>query len=167
MTSDTDPRKQNTSRMPAVSSGGKHSRSPRTQPSPVGGVRPVGTTFHNGRQMNFGPSKRSTGKIVAIVFAVILVVLAALVAAEIGLNAGKVHYGVKVGGVEIGGMERTQAVDTLQTALDSRLASAGVRVTPGAEVLKRLEESTVDDAAATSDDATADESVAAGEGAAP
>lgn len=164
MTSDTDPRKQSTTRMPAVSSGGKHSRIAQPQPNPVGGMRPVGTDFHNSRQMNFGPSKRSNGKIVALVFGIILLIIAALVAAEIGLNAGKVHYGVKVGGVDIGGMERTQAVDTLQSALDSRLSSAGVRVTPSAEVLKRLEESTVDDtSAAVEGEAVAGESAAAGE----
>ena len=110
--------------------------------------------------MNLGPKKRSGAKVAVIAVAVIVVFIAALVGLEFGLNDGKVHHGIKVQGVDIGGMDRVEATRTLQTALDSKLAGSSVRVTPSAAVIKRLEESTVDD---TSGDAPADDAGAQGD----
>lgn len=95
--------------------------------------------------MNLGPKKRSGVKVAVIAVLVIVVFLGALAGLEFGLNDGKVHHGIKVQGVEIGGMSKAEATSALQAALDSKLAGASVRVTPSADVVKRLEESTVND----------------------
>ena len=115
--------------------------------------------------MNLGPKKRSGAKVALIAVLVIVVFLGAIVGLEFGLNDGKVHHGVKVEGVEIGGMSKAEATQALQTSLDSKLAGASVRVTPSAEVIKRIEESTVNDAggeAPAEGDASGDGEDAAG-----
>ncbi|WP_417142416.1 VanW family protein [Raoultibacter massiliensis] len=119
--------------------------SPVVSPAEVGRSR-RGKGGGQGPYMNLGPRKRSGAKVAVIAVLVIVVFIGALVGLEFGLNDGKVHHGIKVQGVEIGGMDKAEATQTLQTALDSKLAGATVRVTPSADVVKRLEESTVDDA---------------------
>lgn len=96
--------------------------------------------------MDLGPKKRSGAKVAALAVLVIVVFIGAIVGLEFGLNNGKVHHGVKVEGVAIGGMDKAEATQTLQTALDSKLAGSSVRVAPSEKVISRLEESAVDDA---------------------
>ncbi len=62
---------------------------------------------------------------------VVLGVLALLVAIEIGLSAGRVHPGVTVSGVPVGGMTPKAASLTLQMELPKVAAKAPVRVTFG------------------------------------
>ena len=145
---------------------GNHARrqSPQTQNMPpqgsasrrqqTGAFAPVVSPADVGRSgrgkgpnsyMNLGPKKRSGVKVAVIAVVIIVAFIAALAGLEFGLNDGKVHHGVKVQGVEIGGLSKAEATAELQTALDSKLAGASVRVTPSAEVIKRLEESTVND----------------------
>lgn len=100
----------------------------------------------SGVSMNLGPKKRSGAKAAAIAVLAIALFLGAVVGLEFGLSNGKVHHGVKVEGVAIGGMDRAEATKTLQAALDSKLAGSSVRTAPSEKVITRLEESAVNDA---------------------
>jgi len=68
----------------------------------------------------------------------LVVLMGALVVADFTLSDGKVHWGVKVDGVDIGGMTKADATTKLQAALDDKLANATVKVRPDAAAEERL-----------------------------
>lgn len=91
------------------------------------------------RGFNMGkPKKSSAKKRVALGISIFLLVLVALVGADFALNNGKVHYGIKVEGIEIGGLSKAEATTELQTKIDSKLAGNAVQVKPDAATLERL-----------------------------
>lgn len=58
--------------------------------------------------------------------AVVVSVLAYLVIVDLGINAGRIHYGVEIeGGVDVGGMTAAEADDALETRADE-MASAPI-----------------------------------------
>lgn len=60
--------------------------------------------------MNFSPLAK-LGIVVALVFGL----LAFLVIVDLGVNAGRIHYGVSASGIDIGGLTRAEAVKALRT----------------------------------------------------
>jgi len=86
------------------------------------------------------PKKKqgSTKKKVAATLVAFVVLVGALIGADFFLSEGKVHGGVKVEGVAVGGMSKQEATERLQIAFDSKLAGASVRVKPDAESEERL-----------------------------
>ena len=142
-----------------------HSRPRRAAERPVSAPEGAYVPAHAGsrrsaRAITMGPRRRSVGKVVALVLAVLVVAVAALSAAEVVLNAGKVHYGVKVAGVDVGGMTRAEAAQTLERELGSRLSEASVRAVPDSDTVARLEANVVGEGGVATADGAADASAA-------
>ncbi len=108
--------------------------------------------------LNLGPRKKRSGlKAACISVLVILAFFAVVLGVEYGLNSGRVHRGITVEGISIGGMTEAEAQSTLNAAFDSLLSDASICVTPSAEALERLEDSTANDAVVEDDEEAASE----------
>jgi hypothetical protein len=70
-----------------------------------------------------------SAKTVLALFAV-LGLLAFVVIAELGINAGRVHYGVSVGSVQLGGMTQIDAAKALDKAKGDDALKARMKSTP-------------------------------------
>ncbi|MCL2889614.1 MAG: peptidoglycan binding domain-containing protein, partial [Eggerthellaceae bacterium] len=71
-------------------------------------------------------------------FMFLLLTFGGLITADFVMNDGLVHWGVKVEGIDIGGLSQADATAKLQTALDARLRSTTVKVRPDHSSEERL-----------------------------
>jgi len=86
---------------------------------------------HRGAGRRGGLSRR--GRIVLIVCLSVLALILLLTGVEAAFNAGRIHRGVSVEGVDLGGLTQEQALETLQSSIDDRLAQTTVACVPNAE----------------------------------
>ena len=99
------------------------------------GVSPVNS--HPGSSLH--PKKQgSIKKKATLAVAALAVMAVALVGADLALSQDIVHWGVKVEGVDVGGLNKADATAKLQTALDAQLAGASVQAKPDASAEERL-----------------------------
>lgn len=70
------------------------------------------------------------GKVLLIAAAVVVGLVLVCTGLEVGLNHGRVHQGVSVEGVSLGGMTQEEAQEALQGAIDERLAAVSVTCVP-------------------------------------
>jgi vancomycin resistance protein YoaR len=82
--------------------------------------------------------KASFGKKAAIAGILLVVMTGVIVGTDFAWSYNKVHKGVKIEGVDIGGLGKAAATEKLQVALDGRLAGTRVHVRPDAVSEERL-----------------------------
>ena len=99
---------------------------------------PAGVNGSRKFDMGKSKKKRSPGKIVLLCVSVFIALAAVLVGIDFALNNGKIHYGVSIEGIDIGGMSKDAATVKLQSKIDSRLANSSVTLEPDGATQERL-----------------------------
>ncbi|NTU90142.1 MAG: hypothetical protein HGA54_09655, partial [Actinobacteria bacterium] len=84
------------------------------------------------------PPKRNGKRIALIVGGVFLVLLLAVVGVEAGFNAGRIHRGVSVNGIDVGGMTVEDATVKINSELGAAISAVEVDIVPNAETAARL-----------------------------
>lgn len=103
-----------------------------------GGYRPNNPNGPRGFDMGKPKKNRSPKKIILICLITVIVFFAGIVGVDFLVNNGRVHAGVKVEGIDVGGMTKAEAATELQAKLDSRLAGSSVTIKPDSATQERL-----------------------------
>jgi|GEM_PF-1857754 len=88
---------------------------------------------------------------------VLVVGIAGAISADYAFGADKVHWGITVEGVDVGGLSKEEATNKLQIALDARLSVAKIQGKPDASAEARLAEKAVSFEEAEGEEAAAEE----------